>query len=628
VSALQNEPVPAGVLARPASEGARWHLADPLLPASVALWAFGVSQTNAAALGPYGLPAALPVVFYAGAALLVASAAAELARSRPSPVRMMLHAVALVVVLYGTAPLLYPEGRYAWLYKTTGVVQYISAHGQLARHIDIYQNWPGFFAAAAWLDKVAGVASPLSYARWAQLVFELAALPLLYLIYRALALPPRQRWVALLLYSASNWIGQDYFSPQALGTLLSLGIMALALRWMGVWSPPGRSGSPRPDRPGAEQPGSPPSFCVLLVLLYVVLTFTHELSPYLVLVQLGALAVAGLLRPRWLPVALAVAAAGYLLPRFGYLNGRYGLVASIGDFFGNAAPPSAAEPAVPASQALIQDCAAALSLGIWALSLAGAWRRRRSGRAVLALVLLAYSPVLILAAGAYGNEGILRVYLFSLPWSAALAAAVLAPLPTDAPDGAAGVSAPAALRLRWPRRGALRAPLALGVALTLFFPAFFGDDRLNVMTEAEMTEVASFLQRARAGPVFCAQSNAPTADTARYDLFPMVPVLGAGGVLRGAPVRPGIAGLLARQAVSYTGGREPAYVLITPSMIAYGESYGIPASSFTTLLAALARSRSWRIAADRPGAVIYELPPGSVPRGPVWAGPRPGFTVP
>ena len=638
MSAVPGTRVLAAALARPVSGSARRHASDILLPASTALWALGVSRTRATALGPYGLPAALPLVFYAGAALLVVSAAAELARSRPSRVRMAMHAATLVVVLYGTAPLVYREGRYGWLYKTIGVVQYVSVHGQLATRIDIYQNWPGFFAAAAWFDKVAGVASPLSYAKWAQLVFELAALPLLYLIYGALALPARQRWIAVLLYSAGNWIAQDYFSPQALGTVLSLGIMAIALRWMHAGNsprraragtPPADHGAERPSQQLAQRPASSARFCALLVLLYFVLTFTHELSPYLVMAQLGALAVAGLLRPRWLPLALAAIAAGYLLPRFGYVNSRYGLVSAIGDFFGNATPPSdASSLVVPASQVLLQDSAAALSLGVWALSLAGAWLHRRSGRTVLALVLLAYSPVLVLAAGAYGNEGILRVYLFSLPWSAALASAVLAPLPSDVTGRPVRCGAHAPARTGRPRRGDLRPPLALGVALALFFPAFFGYDRFNVMTEAEVADVTSFLQSAPAGPVFCADEDAPTSDTARYNLFPVDPVFGGSGVLPEASARPDIAGVLAREAVSYTAGRVPTYVLVTPSMIAYGQDYGIPVRSFTTLLASLARSRAWKITVDQPGAVIYELPPGVAVRGPGSTGPKPGFVVP
>jgi hypothetical protein len=43
-----------------------------------------------------------------------------------------------------------------------------------------------------------------------------AAMLLLKLIYRAQALPVHQRWVALTLYSAVNWIASDYLSLPAL----------------------------------------------------------------------------------------------------------------------------------------------------------------------------------------------------------------------------------------------------------------------------------------------------------------------------------------------------------------------------------------------------------------------------
>ena len=66
---------------------------------------------------------------------------------------------------------------------------------------------------------------------------------------------------------------------------------------------------------------------------------------------------------------------------------------------------------------------------MWCLAIAGAWLRRKSGRPVLALLLLAFSPFLMLVILAYGQEGVLRVYLFSLPWTAALAALALAPFP-------------------------------------------------------------------------------------------------------------------------------------------------------------------------------------------------------
>ena len=160
-------------------------------------------------------------------------------------------------------------------------------------------------------------------------MFELAALPLLYLAFDALSLTARQRWLALLLYAGTNWIGQDYFSPQALGTVLSLGIMAIALRWFYVgtrWHAVGRAGAafqtsgssrPRANRLARRIPAL---LCFALLLIYFVLSFEHELSPYILAVQLGALAVVGLLRPRWLPLLLAAIAVGYLLPHFGFVN--------------------------------------------------------------------------------------------------------------------------------------------------------------------------------------------------------------------------------------------------------------------------------------------------------------------
>jgi hypothetical protein len=443
----------------PASVRMRLRLTDLLLPAGIALWAIGVSTTDATALGSYGLPPVLPSMFWAGVVLILVSAAVELGRDHVSGWRMALHTMTLTVMLYGTAALVYSQGRYSWLYKTIGVVQYVNANGQLNRTIDIYQNWPGFFAFAAWFGKVAGVASPLAYAKWAQLVFELAALPLLYLAYDALSLTPRQCWLALLLYTGTNWIGQDYFSPQGLGTVLSLGIMAIALRWLYVrkslTSPGVQTGK---DRAGKSSPRGryPVLLGVALLIIYFVLSFEHELSPYILAVQIGALAVARLVRPRWLPVLLFAIALGYLAPRFGYVNSTYGLLNSIGNFFSNARPPALQGGSVSAAQHTILRSQEALSLGMWFLAVVGVLLRRRGGRSVLTLALLAFSPFITLAMLAYGQEGVLRVYLFSLPWTAALAALALAPFPIVSKLKAYGTSKSAqalATSLWVPRNG-------------------------------------------------------------------------------------------------------------------------------------------------------------------------------
>jgi hypothetical protein len=591
-----------------------------LAPLALALWAVGLSQAHVTRLGPYGLPPALPVVCYAGVGVLLISAAAERARANPAPWRMAIHAAGLQVMLYATAPLLYPQGRYEWMYKTVGVVQYVNAHGQLDSRIDIYQNWPGFFALAAWFTKVAGVGSPLAYAKWAQPVFELAALPLLYLIYQALGLSQRQLWIAVLLYSGSNWIGQDYFSPQALGTVLGLGIMAIAVRWLYLRDAPasrlGRRGAP-----GRHGRGHPPMTaaevlaCAALLALFAILTFTHELSPYMLAVQLGTLAALNLLRPRWLPAALAAIAVGYLLPRLGFVDSHYGLFSSLGNFFSNATPPSFAQGVVSPAQHFIERCAEALSLGVWLLAVLGGWRRWRHGNQALTLLLLAFSPVILLALQAYGHEGILRVYLFSLPWSAALAAMALVPVPAAVAEAAPRKPGWSLTRTLRPLRGKLmpgsvRGPLAVGCAVALFFPAFFGNDSFNVMSTQEVDVVTSFWRTARPGLVYLAIDNAPVADTYRYNLFPLSAIFGSDGVLGDRPVTADAARVIARYAAAHAGAGEPAYVLVTSSMATYDQSYGVARpGSFRALLASLARSRAWRLIIRVPGVTAYELRP-------------------
>ena len=587
-------------------------LRSALLPVSLILWGIGVARTNSNDLDPYGLPGALSPIFYAGLALLIVSAGIEFSRRLLSQARLAAHAVALVIILYGTAPLIYPEGRYAWLYKTIGVTQYVGVHGSLDRTIDIYQNWPGFFALAAWFNKVAGTGSPLDYAKWAQLVFELAAIPLLYTIYHSLFLPVWHRWLAIMLYAASNWIAQDYYSPQGMSTLLALGIMAVVTRWMFVVTSEHRrrdaSSSPRDwlaeerrrlaeqrrrDALARELRRSWP-FIITLAALFFVLTASHELTPYIVIVQIAALAVTGLARPRWIALIAIAIALGYLLPNFSYVNSHYGLTSSLGSFFSNVKPPSDATSGVAPSQAdtIIADCTKLLSVGIWLLSIAGAWRLRKSRRIVTALLLLTFTPVLVLLGGAYGNEGLLRVYLFSLPWAVALGAGALAPLRNQAKD--IGYNA-------------LRAVIPLALATVLFFPSFFGNDQSNVMTPNSVNTTLAFFQSAKPGPLITVIGNAPVSDTADYNDFPIGTVFGVGGLLPGSQPISQAPAYLARTMQNYSGDL-PVYIVMTPSMSSYNSEFGVTApGNVTALLAGLAKSPFWKLAVSSDGTQIYQM---------------------
>lgn len=605
-------------------------LRDALLPVSLVLWAIGVSKTNVADEGLYGLPAILPFIFYAGIGLLLVSVGIQLARPKLSEARLGAHAVSLVVILYGTGALVYKDGRYSWLYKSVGVIQYVDAHGSLNRTIDIFQEWPGFFALAAWFERVAGTATALDFAKWSQVVFELAVIPLLYSIYQSLSLPVWHRWVGILLYSGSNWIAQDYLSPQGMSTLLDLGIMAIVARWILVVIPQAstRSGDMSPEdgqvaitrgNPAVSSLRSSAPIMAVLALLFFVLTASHELSPYVVVVQLACLAVAGLARPRWIPLLAAAIAIAYLLPNFSFVNSHYGLTSSIGNFFGNVQTSGVASGTPPPeSHKIIADCTLLLSAGIWVLALVGAWLRRKARRIVLALLLLTYSPILVLLGGAYGNEGILRVYLFSLPWAAALAACALAPVrsaPARQFEGSASASAdsemPAAL-VRKPSqdagRGGLRAVVPIALAIALFFPSFYGDDSSNEMPQDQVNTLLAFQEHAVPGPVLCPIVNLPFSDTAKYNLFPIGAIFGSGGVMGNDPVTPAVDAFLARTLENYTAGKQPGYIVITPSMEAWNQAYAVTSpESYTTLVASMAKSPYWTRVVDQGGTIIYKL---------------------
>lgn len=437
----------------------------------------------------------------------------------------------------------------------------------------------------------------------------------------------RERWLALFLYASAIWIGQDYLSAQALGVVLSMGIFGLVLtylsrneeaKWLARWRkrlrPLGNGVRRLADRvmpKGAAQVDQdqvvlnpkPPRIqdavvLTIIAIVYFVLVFEHELSPYVVAIQLAGLAVIGAIRYRWIVVLLVVMVLAYLAPHFAFVNSQYGLTKSIGDFFGNVAPPKAtvANASVTAGVRLSERASGVLSLAMWALAAVGAWRRWRSRRPTLALVILAYSPVLVLLAGAYGNEGILRVYLFSLPWTACLAASALKPV--------------SSVRSRL---GALRAPAAITVVLILFFPSFFGNDYSYVMPKSEVQGMASFYQTAQAGTIFAADDNYPSQLNGRYNLFDEKILYGEDGIVsldksfseKGSAIT---------RVVSQNdpNTHQPVYVLISGSMQAYGTAYGfLRPNQLEKLSESLAHTPGWFRLFHNSGLTVFEMAPVS-----------------
>ena len=117
----------------------------------------------------------------------------------------------------------------------------------------MYFNWPGFFPALATFIEATGL-PPLQVAAWAPVaniaLWSLGVAAAL----RALTRDKDAIVLPLWLFLIGNWIDQDYLSPQALGFLLHLAVLALVLRVLGATVQGGDRAS---ATTGASAPGCP-----------------------------------------------------------------------------------------------------------------------------------------------------------------------------------------------------------------------------------------------------------------------------------------------------------------------------------------------------------------------------------
>jgi hypothetical protein len=488
----------------------------PLAGAPLAL--LSVRHLDLGHLGDYGLPPALPWLWYGSLAALVAGAGWCLVASRFDGRRAGAYTVSVALVLFGTVPVAADAPRYAWVYKHIGVVRYIEAHGTVDWSVDIYHRWPGFFALSAFASWLSGDADPTAYVAWVEPCFMLIAAILLAGVVRMLTGRARAGWGAALVFVCSNWVGQTYFSPQAFGFVLALAIFSILLRHLGEhsWSRTGMLAERWVMAMGGSSPDDTRMFVavgprwrrrtalLLVFLLYVVIVVSHQLTPYMVVYGVGVLVLLGGVRPRWLPPALLAMAVGYLCLHLDYVRRNFGVFSSI-DPFANAAVVAEYNPD-PLPGKLWTSAGWALIGVVVGAALWGAiiLVRRRMSRCAVILGCLAASPVFLLFGQSYGGEAPFRVLLFALPWASALAFAAFD------------------VDLRGRHRPVfVRQPAALlGVLLALFVPAFYGQEELNVVSADAVAAADWFDEHAEPGAVLMLSAPGfPARAGARYDQF-------------------------------------------------------------------------------------------------------------
>ncbi len=409
------------------------------------LWLVAVKQANLSAITSDGLASILGWSYFLGLALLVTALALEIMRRGSRPRTLILLIVVFVLYIYGTACAIEPIAGLQAGFVHAGFVLYILHHGHTLNDYDGRFSWPGAFSLSAVLVSFAGLHNALAFLRWFPLLIELAYMAPLIVIARCSGIGKRAAWLGVVLYYASNWIYQDYFSPQALNILFYLvfiatvyacwkpatlrfpivrNVFARALnstrslfsvaRWKGL------------DATSDWQHFQLFGIIIMLSLVGLASSMSHQLTPYALLLALVAMLLTRQLgRPEIIAVVFVFAVGWLSLGASNYWIGHLSVIfGGVGQLSGTVGSNVTSRVVGSATHKFIVDARILEVLALYALGALGALRRRPNSRTIEAL---AGAPLILPVVQSYGGEGLLRAVLFGLPFISLLAASALLP---------------------------------------------------------------------------------------------------------------------------------------------------------------------------------------------------------
>ncbi|MHA6764291.1 hypothetical protein [Streptacidiphilus sp. PAMC 29251] len=343
-------------------------------------------------------------------------------------------------------------------------------------------------------------------------------------------------------------------------------------------------------RPEAGDRGWAPSR--LLLVLEAAIISSHQLTPLMLLTVLAALSLPRANRRITLPPLLGAlamvllwdgtAARPYISANL-HSFGR-ALLTPDGNLVSGLAGLGTAAP----GQVLVDWVDRGLSAAVVLLALVCLVRRpwvRRTG-----LPLAALSPLPLLAANSYGGEMIFRVYLFALPATAFLVAAlVLQPGPRQ--------------RLRTAGSVLLLAALLCGL-----FVSYYGKEAMNRFTPAEVDAARYVTGSAPPGSVIVTLTDNIPGIYAHYEDHDLVQLAQQAQPETTLLVRDPLAGL--RAAVQGTAPGVPAYLVLTRAQAAECYLTGLlPADTSARLQAAVGHSPGYTVVYRNADAVVYRFVP-------------------
>ena len=672
------------------SQSARFDLSLIALPLlAVGLWIWSLSGIETHKIADIGLIASLPLLFFAALMVLSISFGFLMLLNPSSSWLWILHVGLLILILHGTLPILYEVPRFPWTYKHIGVTSYIQLHHSVNPRIDAYHNWPGFFALSALWTEALGFKSALEFAKWGQLAFNFLYIGPLLLLFAALSRSQQAIWLAVWFFFLTSWVSQDYFAPQALNFYLFLIVAGVSLNWLGhnpqvrlrkatntaisSRTISSRTISSQPvlnqavsSQPVSSQPvtaqterRSNPYFALMrqaivsdqadletspmqryglvgvVLLAFAVIVSSHQLTPFMLLAGLSALALWRRSRYPWLLVLLGVFVVAWGLTfAKGYTSGQSEWYATLGQFLQNLLANTTETLEESSGRVTASLLIKVFVLCVWGLAALGGIQQMRRGVVPLRAMLLAVAPFPLILLNSYGGEMLLRIYFFSLPFMAILITGGLplrnpvlesvdqANMPTDPSVPVLGLSRPVVLVRRpvnsW-RIVPITAMLSLGLVIG-FLSTYTAKEKFYRVPAEEVSVLLEFYQKAppQSMLILLNDLSLPLRMTGNYEQFDHLPWVDT-STERDVELNQGSLDDMLDELRNRK--RPMAYLILSASQRDFfAENNILRRGSYERFRAVLARSKTWSLAWHRGDTEVYSIRnpdfPGVMPQNP------------
>jgi len=616
VAPVADDLVERGAASEPAALPGRARRFLPLILslAAVASWYLSLGSIHPYESPAVGLVAQLSVLWWLGVALAATAIVLELRREEPRFATMAVALFAFALILHGTLPATEPVPRFSTAYYVAGFSEYIGRTGQALPRLDVRMSWPSFFAAAGMAARAMGV-STLWFLRWCPFVLNLAYLLPIKAIANTCLRTPRARWAALAIFLASDWIDQDYFSPQGLNLFLFLAAVAIVIRVFAAGGYP-----PKPvrmlmdskvwtrakhfstnvlllpyapvDNERPETDSTARHRVAMLAVLLMILgasAVTHQITPAALCLVFFGLMLTGRTSLRMLWVLMAVMVWAWLSWEAhtywsGHLTKVFGSAGQVGSTLNSTV--GARLQGTTFGRSVVQGARLATAAVTCLGAMAGAWALWRRGRTMWTMVIVAVAPVAVAGAVSYGGEVALRVLLFGLAPAAILTASLIdyAPL----------------------RRASVTFVVGIGVLLLVLFPIDrFGNEVFEAIAPGDLAAATWIHEHVSDGArIYVVNRDEPLyyAKVGSYRLTEFGALLTLTGTA-----------LAERLPVSHV----PTYIYLTRSEAQYAVDFrGEPPDALTTFVKDLLATGYVHVVYRNSTALVLRIEKSAPPRHP------------